>query len=353
MLYDKEQRLRSDAEQSAAAPSKPESLTASAKKPSAAEPIPPHQQASYWLMDSDGSSSELRSAESFCSGLRQLIEATKSSAELSRLRWLNTPTLTRLRQVPTLVAASGRHYADILERLMAARATELASVAGPSVPLQNGAEAPQGATAVPNCDPSLQRDRDAAPSPAALEAAIASATPIAESPRLYEPFVPAPAYPLACMAERLLTTRNTSDGAHATKSEAPSVPALESMTNAPTAVSAPAGPTRRSKITSGFAIDKSALLIPSERHLRSKAHLQFVASKPCLICETLPCHAHHLTFAQPRGLSQKVSDEFTVPLCSVHHNELHAFGNEASWWRVKGVEPLGSAIALWTESAIR
>ena len=165
--------------------------------------------ASYLLSASDGSSTEVGSAESFCSGLRQLIEAAKSSAELSRLRWLNTPTLTRLRQVPTLVAASGRHYADILERLMAARATELASVAGPSVPLQKGAEAPQGAAAVPNCDPSLQQDREAAPSPAALEAAIAAAEPVAETPKLYEPFVPAPAYPLASMAERLLTARNT------------------------------------------------------------------------------------------------------------------------------------------------
>ena len=129
--------------------------------------------------------------------------------------------------------------------------------------------------------------------------------------------------------------------------------APDTIANDPAAKPTPAGPTRRSKITNGFAIDKSALLIPSERRLRSKAHLQFVASKPCLICEALPCHAHHITFAQPRGLSQKVSDEFTVPLCAVHHNELHAFGNEASWWRGKGVEPLVSRNSLWTESAIQ
>jgi hypothetical protein len=111
--------------------------------------------------------------------------------------------------------------------------------------------------------------------------------------------------------------------------------------------------TRRSQITGGFGIDKSALLVPSERRLRSKAHLQFVASKPCLICEGLPCHAHHITFAQPRGLSQKVSDEFTVPLCVAHHNELHAFHNEASWWRSQAIEPLPIANALWCESVER
>src|SRR5260221_469536 len=48
---------------------------------------------------------------------------------------------------------------------------------------------------------------------------------------------------------------------------------------------------------------------------RSKAHLLFVASHPCLICQRTPCDAHHLKFAQPRALGRKVSDEFTVPLC--------------------------------------
>jgi hypothetical protein len=108
--------------------------------------------------------------------------------------------------------------------------------------------------------------------------------------------------------------------------------------------------TRRSQITTGFAIDKSALAVPSERRLRSKAHRMFVASQPCLICSAQPCHAHHLTFAQPRGLSQKVSDEFVVPLCVSHHNELHAAHNEASWWRSQSIEPLSAARLLWTET---
>jgi len=109
--------------------------------------------------------------------------------------------------------------------------------------------------------------------------------------------------------------------------------------------------TRRSQISGGFSVDKSALALPTERRLRSKAHLAMVASKPCLVCEGLPCHAHHVTFAQPRGLSLKVSDEYTVPLCVLHHNELHAFHNEASWWRFQGIEPLVHARALWLITA--
>jgi hypothetical protein len=38
-----------------------------------------------------------------------------------------------------------------------------------------------------------------------------------------------------------------------------------------------------------------------------------------------------LRFALPRGLGQKVSDEFTVPLCRAHHRELHRAGKERDW----------------------
>ena len=68
------------------------------------------------------------------------------------------------------------------------------------------------------------------------------------------------------------------------------------------------------------------LAIPKEQRLRSKAHLVFVAKQPCLICGRRPSHAHHLRFAQPRAMALKVSDEFTVPLCSSHHDEVHRTG---------------------------
>jgi hypothetical protein len=38
-------------------------------------------------------------------------------------------------------------------------------------------------------------------------------------------------------------------------------------------------------------------------------------------------HPHHLRFAQPRALGRKASDEFTVPLCRVHHREVHRAGD--------------------------
>jgi hypothetical protein len=83
---------------------------------------------------------------------------------------------------------------------------------------------------------------------------------------------------------------------------------------------------------------------------RSKAHLAFVASQPYLVCRRSPCDAHHLKFAQPRALGRKVSDEFTVPLCSDHHRDVHLFGNEVAWWTNLKIAPLEVAHDLWTAS---
>ncbi|SDJ63436.1 MULTISPECIES: ERF family protein [Bradyrhizobium] len=80
---------------------------------------------------------------------------------------------------------------------------------------------------------------------------------------------------------------------------------------------------------------------------RNKAHLNFVAAHPCLVCRRSPSDAHHLKFAEPRALGRKVSDEFTVPLCREHHMELHRHGNEIAWWANIPFAPLETARSLW------
>jgi hypothetical protein len=81
--------------------------------------------------------------------------------------------------------------------------------------------------------------------------------------------------------------------------------------------------------------------------LRDKDHRKFVSTQTCLVCGRSPADAHHLRFAQPRALGRKVSDEFTVPLCRVHHRELHRHGNEAKWWQGIKIDPLPIAHRLW------
>jgi hypothetical protein len=42
-----------------------------------------------------------------------------------------------------------------------------------------------------------------------------------------------------------------------------------------------------------------------------------------------------------------VSDEFTVPVCRLHHRELHRHGDEAAWWDAVNIDPVTIAQALW------
>ncbi|MEP2578344.1 MAG: hypothetical protein ABJH75_12155, partial [Roseibium sp.] len=105
----------------------------------------------------------------------------------------------------------------------------------------------------------------------------------------------------------------------------------------------------------GGRIDKAALTFPEPHRIRDKDHLRFVASQPCLLCSTTPSDAHHVRLAQPRAMSRKVGDDFTVPLCRKHHRDLHHCGNEAAFWHDMGIDPLQIAKELWeeTESRVR
>jgi hypothetical protein len=93
--------------------------------------------------------------------------------------------------------------------------------------------------------------------------------------------------------------------------------------------------------------DKSALALSEPRRVRSQEHLRFVAQQPCVICGRTPAHAHHIRYAQPNGLALKVSDEFTVPLCAIHHTENHTTGDERRWWQEHKIDPLTIAEQLW------
>jgi hypothetical protein len=100
-------------------------------------------------------------------------------------------------------------------------------------------------------------------------------------------------------------------------------------------------------------IDKSTLAISEPKRIRCKEHLRYVASQPCVICGRSPSHAHHVRYAQRRGLGIKVSDEFAVPLCATHHHQLHNTTKEREWWQERKIDPLMIAGRLWRESQKR
>jgi hypothetical protein len=80
------------------------------------------------------------------------------------------------------------------------------------------------------------------------------------------------------------------------------------------------------------------------KRFRSKAYLSKVREHGCLICERW-AQAHHLMFAEPSAMGLKSGDDWAVPLCAEHHLELHVFGDEKTWWDMKGINPLD-----WCES---
>jgi len=93
--------------------------------------------------------------------------------------------------------------------------------------------------------------------------------------------------------------------------------------------------------------ESTRLALVKPRRSRDKDHLRFIAIQPCTICGRQPCEAHHIRYAQPRALGRRVSDEFTVPLCRVHHRELHAQGDERAWWGKFKIDPMPIALKYW------
>jgi hypothetical protein len=83
---------------------------------------------------------------------------------------------------------------------------------------------------------------------------------------------------------------------------------------------------------------------------RDRDHLRFVAAQSCLVCGRTPSDPHHVKFAEQRAMGRRVSDRFTVPICRLHHRELHRRGNERAWWQKHAIDPLVTAASLWAKT---
>jgi hypothetical protein len=105
------------------------------------------------------------------------------------------------------------------------------------------------------------------------------------------------------------------------------------------------GDARQSKAGS-----KEVTVIGKPVRQRDREHLKFVAAQPCLVCGRTPSDPHHIKFAEQRAMGRKVSDRFTVPICRLHHRELHRRGNERAWWEKQEIDPLPVAANLWTKT---
>ena len=71
--------------------------------------------------------------------------------------------------------------------------------------------------------------------------------------------------------------------------------------------------------------------------IRCRHHLRYVASQPCMLCEGIEVQAHHLLRVDRiKGMATKSGDNWTVPLCFYHHDELHRHGDEIEFFLFYG-----------------
>jgi ERF superfamily len=138
----------------------------------------------------------------------------------------------------------------------------------------------------------------------------------------------------------------TTSPLRSTAAELPS--SEESQSVAPEHQKSRQGPrSRTSRELKVERVDKSALTIAEPRRYRNKEHLRVVAQQACLVCGRKPSDPHHLRFMQPRALGRKVSDEFAVRLCRIHHRAAHRAGDERTWWKQLGIDPIKAARRFW------
>ena len=81
-------------------------------------------------------------------------------------------------------------------------------------------------------------------------------------------------------------------------------------------------------------------------------HRKQIKTLRCCIpeCTKLaPSDGHHLKVWGERGMGQRATDRWLVPLCRAHHDEVEGMGSrqETNWFQGYGIDAYELARALW------
>jgi ERF superfamily len=155
---------------------------------------------------------------------------------------------------------------------------------------------------------------------------------------------------LASWAHRALPLKNQLSTADAQAVEAAFAERLTQVRDLPPASGPQGQKNGHSEAGQSRSGAKEVTVIGKPVRERDREHLKFVATQPCLLCGRTPCDPHHIKFAEQRALGRRVSDRFTVPICRLHHRELHRRGNERAWWEKQEIDPLPVAANLWAKT---
>lgn len=107
----------------------------------------------------------------------------------------------------------------------------------------------------------------------------------------------------------------------------------------------------------GFRIEPVTIERQRRPRREDKPHLSFIGSLGCAVCGSMPVDAAHIRIGcraigkRETGVAEKSSDQWTIPLCRIHHEEQHHTGNELRFWSKHGIDdPFRLALALFSES---
>lgn len=91
------------------------------------------------------------------------------------------------------------------------------------------------------------------------------------------------------------------------------------------------------------------MLIPKNKPVRDKKYLAWVRAQPCCYCFIHgPNNPHHIIGVGNGRMGSKESDDQTIPLCNLHHRELHeSTGKNRTWWMMKQEEWLNMTKKKW------
>lgn len=80
-------------------------------------------------------------------------------------------------------------------------------------------------------------------------------------------------------------------------------------------------------------------------------YLKRVRLEPCLVCQGARggSDPHHLMIMGGRGTGLRADDRWAVPLCRLHHDELHSMGNEYKFWEKHMIDPVPWCEDFWSE----
>jgi len=104
--------------------------------------------------------------------------------------------------------------------------------------------------------------------------------------------------------------------------------------------------------------------LPKRRHknsgrdgkLRNPGHLRFIRGFECSVTSSDfhggKIEAAHVRIGTDGSMSVKPSDNWTIPLCGLHHNRQHMIG-EATFEKEYGIDMKAIAEALWARSPHR